>query len=37
VPCEGSSFIIKIPLTLAIVSALIVERAATASRFRSSR
>src|SRR5580700_6074069 len=25
VPCEGSSFIIKIPLTLAIVSALIVE------------
>src|ERR1700722_4175566 len=25
VPCEGSSFMIKIPLTLAIVSALIVE------------
>ena len=34
---EGSCFTIKIPLTLAIVSALIVEAAATASPSRSSR
>ncbi len=31
VPCEGSTFVIKIPLTLAIVSALIVE--ASGDRF----
>jgi two-component system chemotaxis sensor kinase CheA len=35
VPGEGSSFTIKIPLTLAIVSALIVEAGGDASRSRS--
>ncbi len=33
---EGASFTIKIPLTLAIVSALIVEVAGNVSRFRRS-
>ena len=34
---QGLTFTIKIPLTLAIISALIVEAAASASLFRSSR